>query len=410
MSDVPRTIVIIGGGIIGCTTAYYLTHHPYYSRSNTTVILLEASAAGPAKGASGKAGGLVAKWAYPKELVGLSFAEHVRLAEKYNGAERWGWRYVGCGSWEGRGESAQEYMGSGVGAGGERKSLEKTLGLSGDYKTDYKKKRFDLGMPDDLDWIKADLTFAYTPMAPHGFTGQVHPFLFTTSMLELATDRGAHFITGRAQDIHVDPTTRNVTGVTYQERDTGAVHTIPATHVVLAAGVWSKQLLPALPIEGTRAHSITIRPPVPISPYVLFTEIDLPPGPGTSGTQVSPEVYARPDSEVYCCGPGDNSPVPDTVDDVLVDLAACQSIHDHVSSISGPLREGKIEKRQACFLPVVTGGGGPIVGEAKNIARGLMIATGHTCWASTLPPLFVLSSGRGAARTDPPSCMFTGNL
>ena len=60
MSDVPRTIVIIGGGIVGCTTAYYLTHHPYYSRANTTAILLEASASGPAKGASGKAGGLVA--------------------------------------------------------------------------------------------------------------------------------------------------------------------------------------------------------------------------------------------------------------------------------------------------------------------------------------------------------------
>ena len=103
------------------------------------------------------------------------------------------------------------------------------------------------------------------------------------------------------------------------------------------------------------------------------------------GSTVSPEVYARPDNEVYCCGPGDNSPVPDTVDDVVVDLNACQSIHEQVSTISQPLREGKIDKRQACFLPVVAnGGGGPIVGEAKSVAKGLMIATGHTCWVS--PP------------------------
>ena len=371
MSDVPRTIVIIGGGIVGCTTAYYLTHHPYYSRANTTVILLEASASGPAKGASGKAGGLVAKWAYPKELVSISFPEHVRLAEKYNGAERWGWRYVGCGSWEGRGENVQQEMGTGVGAGGERKSLEKTAGLP-----DYKKKRFELGMPDDLDWIKADLTFAYNPMAPHGFTGQVHPFLFTTSMLELAQERGAHFVLGRATSIEIDAEQRVVTGVTYLDRESGTTKSTPATHVVLAAGVWSPQLVPSLPIEGTRAHSITIKPPVNVSPYVLFTEIDLP-----TGTQVSPEVYARPD-EVYCCGPGDNSPVPDSVDDVVVDLAACQSIHEHVSSISPVLRDAKVDKRQACFLPVVAAGGGPIVGEARSIAKGLMIATGHTCWVS----------------------------
>ena len=30
------------------------------------------------------------------------------------------------------------------------------------------------------------------------------------------------------------------------------------------------------------------------------------------------------------------------------------------------------------------GGGGPIIGEAKSIAKGLMIATGHTCWVSPL--------------------------
>lgn len=70
----PRKIVIIGGGIIGCTTAYYITRHPSFS-SPSTVTILEASAHGAAQGASGKAGGLVAKWACPKDLVDVSFDE-----------------------------------------------------------------------------------------------------------------------------------------------------------------------------------------------------------------------------------------------------------------------------------------------------------------------------------------------
>lgn len=73
-SNEPHNIVIVGGGIIGCTTAYYISCHPEFT-SSTTVTILEASAHGAAQGASGKAGGLVAKWAYPRELVDVSFRE-----------------------------------------------------------------------------------------------------------------------------------------------------------------------------------------------------------------------------------------------------------------------------------------------------------------------------------------------
>lgn len=379
MSSSPeQTIVIIGAGIIGCTTAYYLSHHPKYTSPNTKVVLLEASKVGAAQGASGKAGGLVAKWAYPKELVNVSFPEHVKLAEKHDGVNRWGWRFVGCGSWEGRGEVAQGTS-SGVGRNDKRKSLEKTLGLVDDWK----KRRATLGLPDDLDWVNQELTDGYSPMAPAGDTAQVHPYLFTTSMLELAKEKGVQFVSGKASSINVDKASKTVTGVTYTE-PTGESNTLPATHVVLAAGAWSPRVLPSLPIAGTRAHSVTIRPSEPVSPYVLFTEIMLSPtGSSKQATTASPEIYARPDNEVYCCGPGDNSAVPETVDDVEVDQSACDSIREHISSISKQLREGLVEKRQACFLPVVSTGGGPIVGDATSLAKGLVIATGHTCWVSS---------------------------
>ncbi|KJA25283.1 hypothetical protein HYPSUDRAFT_37773 [Hypholoma sublateritium FD-334 SS-4] len=387
-----KEIIIIGGGIIGCTTAYYLSQHIQGPRTadelgppaaGLKITLLEASAHGPAQGASGKAGGLVARWAYPKEIVNLSFDEHVQLAEKHGGAERWGWRYVNCGSWEGRGEAldlieldteAQDGAATG-------KSLEKTLGLPGGQKPAASPtKRRASGLPHDLDWVGEALTDSYTPMARSGDTAQVHPYLFTTSMFELAQARGVTHIHGRATTILQNK--GRVTGVEYVDGTTGVTATISATHVVLAAGAWSPTIVPSLPIAATRAHSITIRPKddIAIAPYVLFTEIR---GPASAS---SPEIYARPDNEVYACGTGDDEPLPRTVDDVVVDPAACDVIYAQVASISRQLRAGTVEKHQACYLPSVSTGAGPIVGEARKIAKGLYIGTGHTCWGISNAP------------------------
>ncbi|KAI0070311.1 FAD dependent oxidoreductase [Panus rudis PR-1116 ss-1] len=377
-----KNIVIIGGGIIGCTTAYYLAHHPAYDPSTTKVTLLEASVRGIAQGASGKAGGLCAKWAYPKELVDISFPEHERLAELHDGAKRWGWRYVECGSWEGRGEIV--YPGSA------KKSRSKTSRegfeeLGPDWET---KKRVQKGLPAELDWIKTELTDSYSKMAETGETAQVHPYLFSRSMIDLAREKGVQVVRGRATSIDIDESTKSVTGVKYTDNTTKTTQTLPATHVILAAGVWSPQILPKLPIIGTRAHSITIQfdPPRTFPNHVLFTEITLPSSRETSMRIASPEIYPRPSNEVYCCGPGDSPPIPDTVDDVTIEEGACESVFENVSSISEVLREGKIGRRQACFLPVVSTGGGPIIGDASHVAKGLVIGTGHTCWGISNAP------------------------
>ncbi|KAF8653689.1 hypothetical protein AX16_003839 [Volvariella volvacea WC 439] len=384
----PSQVVIIGGGIIGCTTAYYLSRHPSYSPSQTRIAVIEASAIGPAQGASGKAGGLVARWAYPKQLVNISFPEHVKLAEEHDGAKRWGFRFVSCGSWEGRGEDSEagELRERSI-RQGEKKSLEKKLGLEefggGRSDTDDDSaRRASKGLPHDLLWVKEELTDSYTPLAKDGDTAQVHPYLFTTSMLSLAQERGVDFIKGRVTQIKT--TDGQVTGVEYLDRATEATKSLDASHILLAAGAWSSApaLLPALPISGTRAHSITIQPQPSaiIAPYVLFTEISIP-MPHSRRLNASPEIYARPDNEVYACGPGDNPPLPDCVDDVVVDQEACETIRHQVSSISEELKNGQVTRRQACFLPnVSTGGGNPIIGEAVNVARGLYVATGHTCW------------------------------
>jgi glycine/D-amino acid oxidase-like deaminating enzyme len=213
-------------------------------------------------------------------------------------------------------------------------------------------------------------------MAPDGHTAQVHPYLFTTSMLSLAQERGVVFIPGKVASI--EQSAQQVQGVTYVslvEPEKGLI-TLPATHVIVCAGAWSPSLVRNLDITTTRAHSITIHPAagVTISPYVLFTEIE---GLGQNRRQrASPEVYARPDNEIYVCGPGDDMPLPPTVDDVPVDDKAIDAIIEQAGSISQQMREGTVDKKQACYLPL----GGPLIGEARKQARGLYIATGHTCW------------------------------
>lgn len=78
-------------------------------------------------------------------------------------------------------------------------------------------------------------------------------------------------------------------------------------------------------------------------------------------------------------GEGDSLvPLPDTADQVVVDQDRCQDIIDYVGSISTPLHEGEVTARQACYLPSVRTGGGPLIG-ATGI-KGLFMATGHTCW------------------------------
>ncbi|KAK7061101.1 hypothetical protein VNI00_000837 [Paramarasmius palmivorus] len=374
-----RDIVIVGGGIIGTCTAYYLSRHPSYSPSTCSIKVIEASVNGIAQGASGKAGGLVAKWAYPSELVNVSFPEHLKLAEEHNGKDRWGFRFVQAGSWEGSGISSSDPNANPIA----QKSLEKTLGLDGSGESVKSSignltSRKAKGLPDDLTWVEEHLTEEYSDMAPAGDTAQVHPYLFTTSIMELAKEKGVQLVQGRVTSI--ERSNGQVSGVSYRNSDSNDAETIEATDIIIAAGAWSPSLIPSVPVDGMRAHSVTIHPDpsVTISPYALFTSIALR-GSGRPQT-VTPELYARPGNEVYACGSGDDSPLPETVDEVKADPAAIERVIRDATSISSELRNGRIDKRQACFLPVVRSGGGPIVGAAPKIAKGLYVATGHTCW------------------------------
>jgi glycine/D-amino acid oxidase-like deaminating enzyme len=49
-----------------------------------------------------------------------------------------------------------------------------------------------------------------------------------------------------------------------------------------------------------------------------------------------------------------------------------------VSTISEELRDGEVTARQACYLPNVSRGSGPLIGQTS--VKGLFMGAGHTCW------------------------------
>jgi glycine/D-amino acid oxidase-like deaminating enzyme len=339
----------------------------------------------------------LALWAYPSSIVPLSYKLHKQLADKYGGDERWGYRAVHCGSVDckGRNLTAKDTV----------KGKDNDMDGKNDLSANREKNSVSLeknppkvsaklaarGIPKDLDWIHPDCLRMYDEMGDPSTTAQVHPFQFTTAMAELAAEKGADVRVGAAvKSINRSKDGKGVESVTYEDKnDNNKEVTISASDIIISAGPWTREVYPDAPITATRAHSVTIRPTREISAYALFTEIKLPAGFGgatdkskkSQGEQhVSPEIYTRPKNEVYACGEGDHMVrLPKSSDLVQVDEQRCQDIVDYVSSISDELRDGEVTARQACYLPNVQGGNGPLIGNVPGV-KGLLIAAGHTCW------------------------------
>ncbi|KAI1215010.1 FAD dependent oxidoreductase [Annulohypoxylon truncatum] len=415
----PRHIVIIGGGVIGTTTAYYLTRHPSYNTAIHHITLLEATSLAAA--ASGKAGGLLGLWAYPSCLVPLSYHLHAELAAEHNGAERWGYRRLGCGQLT---ASVRKKVARGS-AQAKRKSRS-SLGVAkqeeqeddddekdqkdgnGDGegqvewqklpKQDEKARSLlrDSVLPKDLDWINGSLVRDYAEMGLPGFTetAQVHPYQFTTSMAALARQGGTEIRVGaKVTGIGLNKSSRAVDSVSFVDRATGQTSTLPGvTDVVVAAGPWTGTLWPRTKVEGLRAHSVVFA--ADVSPYAVFTDISLPPDwvPAHRAARgetrrrhrgnVDPEIYARPGGEVYACGePDASAPLPETADLVQCDDAQCDDLVAYVGAVSPVLGAAGVAARQACYLPRHVRFGkesAPLVG--RTAVDGLWVASGHTCW------------------------------
>ncbi|KAI0408090.1 FAD dependent oxidoreductase [Xylaria palmicola] len=434
----PRHIVIIGGGIIGATTAYYLTRHPAFNPSIHHIALLEAASI--AAGASGKAGGLLGRWAYPMCIVPLSYRLHAELASEHDGAARWGYRRLECGQLaatvEGKDSRskarprAKKSASSRVKRGNQPQRmpnppLEQQVTIpprlcastatplpdahqsqqkpdhapSHSEGKDWEKlpKQDEAAatlmrpsvLPADLDWIDGHLVEEYAEMGLEGYTetAQVHPQKFTASMADLAHSAGVD-IRLNAKVTRIGLSHGSVRTVEYIDRVTESPRTMfGVTDVVVAAGPWTSSLLPQTKVEGLRAHSVVFE--ADVTPYAVFTNISLPASwtpphrqRRVHGGNVDPEIYARPGREVYACGECDPTvPLPETADLVEVDEAQCDDMVAYIGTVSTVLRAAPVKARQACYMPRHMRAGQestPIVG--ATAIEGLWVAAGHTCW------------------------------
>jgi len=159
---------------------------------------------------------------------------------------------------------------------------------------------------------------------------------------------------------------------------------MPADVVVVALGPWSKQLLHWLPepntkyermlaISSIKAHSIVMKPVQPVTAHALFLSYT-----DETGNFSDPEVYPRPDGDVYMCGVAEPFTVPDDPADVKADEGVKETLHGIVGTLSKQLKDTPVSRVQACCLPC-TVDDVPLIGPIPGV-NGLYIATGHSCW------------------------------
>lgn len=264
------------------------------------------------------------------------------------------------------------------------------------------------GIPEDLSsWLQNDMIQSWDPIGTGKNTAQVHPEQFTKAMIEIAQEHlGDSFriIYGRAtsisslveSDIELTSSSDSegmTTKITYITQSSSSSTegedeiSIFSNRTIVALGPWTPTLLPQFPITSLRAHSITLdisnSPPIP--PYALFTSITLPSNPPSPNHSTpptaTPEIYTRPNNQIYICGPTDQSPLPLLASLIHPSPPSITSLQSQSSLISPLLHLGTLLKSQACYLPLVnkTESEGPLIGPVPGL-ENVWIGTGHSCW------------------------------
>jgi glycine/D-amino acid oxidase-like deaminating enzyme len=327
MNPQSSRVVICGAGVIGSAIAYYLALRGVAA---TVVERCDVASA-----ASGKAGGFLAlDWCDNSALGPLarkSFQLHAELAETFG--EAYGYRRMTT--------LAARCLPQGAN------------GLP--------------DLPSELAWLDRQ-TAPYGVLGTPESTAQVHPALFTRTLLQQARERGAQLLIGGVQGVEVD--NGAVTGV----RVDGGI--VPADAVVIAMGPWSTRAAQGLalpPVHGLKGHSITLQPTEPVPAHAVFTTYTT-----DAGEQLEPEIFPRPDGEVYICGLSDMTPLPERADQVTPRADASAVLQHVAGQLSSSLLGVDPQVVQACYRPVYDDGL-PLLGPVPGVS-GAYVATGHSCW------------------------------
>jgi glycine/D-amino acid oxidase-like deaminating enzyme len=317
---------------MGASVAYFL------ARRGVAVTVVERS--GVACAASGKSGGFLAlDWCDDSPLGPLaraSFALHAELARDLG--TDYGYRRMDTFMMAARERGA-------VG-GGHRVEAPRWL--------------------DGAGVVRAALGSTET-------TAQVHPARFTAALIDAAQARGTTLRIGVVE------------GVAHQGGVAGGVvvdgETLEADAVVVAMGPWTGRLAGPLRlprVRGLKGYSVTLDAP-DVPAHALFVDYRT-----ADGRHLEPEVFPRPDGEVYVCGMADPAPLPDSPEEVEVSEAGCATLARAAGRVSTVLAAARIVRRQACYRPV-TDDGLPLIGRVPGVT-GAYVATGHGPWGMLNAP------------------------
>ncbi|RHZ47629.1 hypothetical protein Glove_575g14 [Diversispora epigaea] len=340
MEEKIRHIAILGGGVVGCSIAYHITL--LNTDPNLEVTVVEKTAIACA--ASGKAGGfLTYDWCDGgplEDLARKSFKLHAELAKKLNGKIRYDYRVVD------------------------------TLAITASTKAASVK-------PPPTVWLRPGVVTKFKSIGTTQTTAQLHPYKFTKTLIEEAESRGAKVKIANVIGLEFDKL--KVSGVRLSTNEI-----IPVDTVIIAMGPWSGEALSWLvkksgrahqlpDVSGQRAHSIVLRPKVDISAHVCFVTLNL------GHKYAEPEIYPRPDGEVYISGECDESPLPASAEEYIPNPTAIRSLKNNMNTLSPDiLGNATVVREQCCYMPI-SDDDKPLIGKVPWL-DGVYLATGHSVW------------------------------
>jgi glycine/D-amino acid oxidase-like deaminating enzyme len=370
-------IVIAGGGVVGTSIAYFLARN-----YNMPVILVDP--VGIAPGASGKAGGLLARdWrdGTPlQEIQRQGFDLHQDLANELqklqSNPKEIDYRRLTCAA-VAIDESAEIV----------RKPRSKKL--------------------KDIEWVDENVVMGSVPMGDESSIAQVHPRKLCEALWHAAkTQVGSTLQRGRiVRAILKDPTSSaesNSVAIQAVELDSGQI--LPADKLVIACGPWTHQAnqwfrefnansgtsIRIPDVTGVKCHSILVKSPKVLSQAVFFE------GDGTFGDG-DLEVYPRPDGDCYVNGfPDEEEFVTEWPGEESLDRAALDLLQKAMEqTASKELFQGKgtivPHTEQVCYWPE-TIDGLPLIGPLPGVDE-IFVATGHSVWGILQGP----ATGRAMA-------------
>ncbi|KAK8132689.1 oxidoreductase [Apiospora kogelbergensis] len=382
--------VILGAGIIGTSTAYYLAKHQPPSSIHLVEVSPELFAS-----ASGYAGGFLARnWFSPASaaLGALSFEEHRKLAEKDDGAEKWGYAQSTSITLSPPTNSSAKKVDVWC-----RDGASRAEAASGDSTK-------GVAPP----WLKREDGDAVEVISDEGTVAQVDPLQLSQHLLKKCLNLGVQ-LHQPAKAISILTDVRNeVSSVCIADTRSSTETDIPCTRVIITSGAWSPKVFQTLfptssfklPITSLAGHSLVVKSPKWTKEHeeshgchALFM---------TSQPGYSPEIFSRRGGQIYLAGLNSaTEPLPELAKDSKENLSrpAIQKLRDTAREIlawEGATEDDfEVTREGLCFRPV-TEDGLPIIGRIpdehlgpnvrtrRGAEGGVYLAAGHGPWGISM--------------------------